>query len=136
MKPEQYYRKVEIKSVDDLPKEDGFYIVEFKDSEYREDVYFNKNAINTWLDDYSFYLLPVDHLPEVSKTIEVTDEDIENKAIELYESGMVLEDESPSHSSWKTVCLHMAQGYRAGAKTFRSRQSIPTREMPSDLMED
>jgi len=48
----------------------------------------------------------------------VTDEEIEKAAQELYESGMALEDESPVNNSWKSVMLHMTQGYRAGARAY------------------
>ena len=51
---------------------------------------------------------------------EISDEEIENEAQELFKAGMALEDESPLSYSHKQVCLHEAQGKRAGAKWYRS----------------
>jgi len=50
-----------------------------------------------------------------------TDKEIELRAIELLESGMALQNESPISYTHKQVCLHDAQGFRAGAKWAREK---------------
>jgi hypothetical protein len=67
-----------------------------------------------------------DKEPQASKTAEenysmikeITDDVIETRAIELFDAGMALED-VPASYTHKEVCLHEAQGYRAGAKATR-----------------
>ena len=64
-----YYKRVYIKTADDLPKEDGWYIVGLKDSDYREDRYFcKKTQTDDWLDEVDWYELLV-QLPSEEEQI-------------------------------------------------------------------
>ncbi|HLD89418.1 MAG TPA: hypothetical protein VI911_00100 [Patescibacteria group bacterium] len=62
------------------------------------------------------------YLDLVKRSKAVTDEQIEKAAKELFESHMALKDESPTSYTHKTLCLHEAQGFRAGAKALRDNK--------------
>jgi hypothetical protein len=51
---------------------------------------------------------------------EISDEEIEARAKELFDTHMELADESPISYSHESLCLHEVQGLRAGAKWYKS----------------
>ena len=51
---------------------------------------------------------------------EISDEEIELRAKELFNIHMELVDESPISYSHESLCLHECQGLRAGAKWYKS----------------
>jgi hypothetical protein len=64
-------------------------------------------------------ILEAYHESRMKEIPEITDEEIEVEAQELYKAGMALEDESRISYTHKQVCLHETQGKRAGAKWYR-----------------
>ncbi len=175
--------QVFIKSESDLPKEDGYYFVKFKQKDdpkiYADTFashYFGEGDMRDaiWNDCIDWYLKPIssnrERVIEVLKKYErsiddsdyhdvaifscdyeriasdlegisevkessqsnVTDEEIESEATNLYNSHKALEDESPITYSFESLCLHETQGFRAGAKWLRSRLQQPTKDSISD----
>ena len=74
----EYYKKIFIKSADDLPKEEGYYFVETKaNTDRKMDLFYWRftnfaQGKECWLHDIDWYLMPVEFdLP--------TEEEIENQ---------------------------------------------------------
>lgn len=78
-------------------------------TEYIQDSDYNNMYAQTVSEFVDTYLST--HEP----TCQVTDDEIEKRAQEVYESHMALEDESPVTYSHKSLCLHEKQAYKAGA---------------------
>lgn len=76
----ELYRKVEIKSADDLPKEDGNYFVKLKDSRISISVYYWENKEpgfkKVWLECVDWYLQPFElDLPTEAEIIEMANDE-------------------------------------------------------------
>jgi len=96
MKTEQLYRKVEINSIDDLPKDDGFYFVHIRGISNAEDgidVFgFNKSEdIEDWIGSFDWYLIPS---PE--KVSDLSDELVLE----------IIKDESEKSDVRKCTCIN------------------------------
>ena len=92
----EYYRKVFIKSEEDLPKEDGDYIVHSKSYGWTgianwkafENPNYPEYNQYLWLLNYDWYLLPVE-LPSVEEIIDYALDYVSHKSLKPANKGLI-----------------------------------------------
>jgi hypothetical protein len=83
--------------------------------------------IDSFLQENAQFKSSRDNTSQV-KSFQLSDEEIEKRALELLAAGIALKEESPVSYTHMQVCLHEAQGLRAGAKWYRDQVQINLRE--------
>jgi hypothetical protein len=113
---EQYYKKIEIKNINDLPKETGGYFVFDNKYGVSSDFYNNDESSKTrWIEHFDYYLLPSpqetikDELPDWSKPI--NDQlDVPDELMPLFNKvGMQMRFHTISGKNEITTVAHIVQ---------------------------
>jgi len=101
----EYYRKVFIKSEEDLPKEryNYYYFVHHVKADNNESAPFNNELKDYWLDHFDWYLQPIEEQP---KTELPTDEEINEEAYCWFSEG------SEASSYWKSGAKWMRDKFK------------------------
>jgi hypothetical protein len=84
------YEKIYIKSVDDLPKEDGIYFTQITDT-CKGSFHFNpddKDDIDFFMGDVEFYLLPIED-PTDEEIIDYALEYVSHKSLKPANRGLI-----------------------------------------------